>query len=88
MKKFEFEHNGDKYEIACNYTSNKEGFKHSAYLYKNIHEKVCNGVNTQYYNRTWERYPYESVISKILSKSKLFTDSERVALLEKFNQYK
>jgi hypothetical protein len=83
MKKIEFEHEGDKYEVACNYTSNKLGFKHSAYLYKNIHEKVCDGVHIQYYNRTWERYTYESVISKVLYKSNIFTDDEIRSILDK-----
>ena len=54
------------YTIVCNFESTRYGFRHLASLLRNNQEiekaKIC------YYNRTWESYEYESVITKLLSK--------------------
>lgn len=72
----------DKIEIICNWKNTRNGFKHTATLLLDGREyttaKCC------YLNRTWERYEYESVISEVLSKSKLVSDEEREAIKDMF----
>src|SRR3990167_6605642 len=55
-------------EAVCEWKKTRNGFKHTATLLLNGIEqkevKVC------YLNRTWERYTYESVLYKLMEKSK------------------
>ena len=57
-------------EAVCEWKKTRVAFKHVATLLRNGREvldvKVC------YQNRTWERYTYESVLEKLLEKSKSF----------------
>lgn len=61
-----FEHttniNGNltNYKIVCSYKSNRTGFKHTANLFISSYQLA--ETSTQYYNRTWESYTYQSVI--------------------------
>jgi len=54
------------YTVVCRAESTRYGFRHLAHLMHNGFEvakdKAC------YYNRTWERYPYETVIHGVLYK--------------------
>jgi hypothetical protein len=63
MKIFELD---KKYSIVCNWQSTRNGFKHTASLFKNglsIYDtKIC------YLNRTWEYYEYESVCKQVIDK--------------------
>jgi hypothetical protein len=58
----------------CSYDS-KEGFNHKGELYKIIRvdifgEEILEAEkNIKYYNRTWERFTFESVILKVLKKA-------------------
>jgi hypothetical protein len=58
--------NFDKtYNVVCNSQGTRYGFRHLATLHKNGFSigkaKIC------YYNRTWERFRYESVLLKIIN---------------------
>jgi len=52
------------YNVVCNWQKTRYGFRHLAILHKNGFEvsktKIC------YYNRTWERFEYESVIKRVI----------------------
>lgn len=49
-----------KYEFICMTDKNYNGFKHIARLY--INGEFANRKERQYYNRTWEKYDYQSVM--------------------------
>ena len=53
--------------VVCGWKKNRSGFKHEATLLRNGDDRLS--VKCQYYNRTWESYEYESVLSKLLEKS-------------------
>lgn len=54
----------ETYRIVCDWKKTRNGFKHTASLFKNglsIYDtKVC------YLNRTWERFEYESVLLRVV----------------------
>jgi len=64
-----------EYNIVCNSESTYYGFRHIATLHKNGHSiaksKIC------YYNRTWECYEFESVLSKIIGENFKGKDKKR-----------
>ena len=55
--------NKDKSVIYCESKSTKNGFKHQAQVFVNNHLYEC---KINYWNRTWERYEFESVINKMV----------------------
>jgi len=57
----------DEYEIHCFARRNKHGFTHRAIVW--LGEEKIAEVKCQYYNRTWERFEFESVISNVLRKA-------------------
>ena len=70
----------DELEVVCDWKKTRNGFKHTASLMRsgrNIDEVKC-----CYLNRTWERYTYESVLQKLLGKTKFLTPKERGQLKE------
>ena len=69
-------------EIICEWVKTRNAFKHTATLLKNGQEidktKIC------YQNRTWERYQFESVLSKMIEKNNIVPEDQRQALLDHF----
>jgi len=67
-----------QYNIVCNWENTRYGFRHIAVLHKNGFEisrgKIC------YYNRTWERYEFESVLKEVIYK--YFTGKEQKKYLK------
>jgi hypothetical protein len=65
------------YNVVCNWQNTRYGFRHLATLHKAGFEiakaKVC------YYNRTWERFEYESILNKIIEDN--FSGQERAEFL-------
>lgn len=59
---------------VCEYKKTRTAFKHTATLLRNGRE--VNEVKICYVNRTWERYTYESVLYKLLEKSKQLISGE------------
>jgi hypothetical protein len=73
----------NEYNIVCNFENTRYGFRHLAVLHRAGFEiaraKVC------YYNRTWERFEFESVLEKIIDDN--FTGQERAEFLEVIKNY-
>ena len=67
------------YSVICNWKSTRYGFKHEAILCKNGQE--LGRAKCLYYNRTWERYEYESVLQEVVEK--FFAGGEAKALYQK-----
>lgn len=61
-----FEHNN--YSIIAQSYETSTGWGHIAYLKRNDRPlDTLQSARIRYYNRTWERYQYQSVIRKVLS---------------------
>lgn len=62
-------------EIVCDAVGTRYGFRHDARLFVNGYErekaKVC------YYNRTWERFEFESVVRKLIDQTDCLTEAEK-----------
>jgi hypothetical protein len=65
----------DKIEIICSNERTRYGFRHLASLMINGNEtdkaKCC------YYNRTWERYEFQSVMQNLISKTSNLSDEDK-----------
>jgi len=72
----------NEYNVVCNWQNTRYGFRHLATLHKNGYEiakaKAC------YYNRTWERFEYETVLLKLIDEN--FTGKERETFREVINK--
>jgi hypothetical protein len=72
--------------ILCEWQNTRYGFRHLATL-------MINGESTRttakccYYNRTWERYEFESVLGNILDKIEGINEEQRANLLNQWNPY-
>jgi len=79
MKMFKLD---DVYYVACRSESTRYGFRHLAILLKNGYEiakaKCC------YYNRTWEKFEFESVLHRVIDK--FFSDEQVKIYKDKLNQ--
>lgn len=68
-------------EIICQSEGTRYGFRHLASLMVNGHEiekdKAC------YYNRTWERFQFETVIRSVLEKTNAITKRQKGAFLKR-----
>ena len=54
-----------KFEFECFWKSNRSGFVHEWDLYYNGSFYPDQSYKIQYYNRTWERFEYESLIKNL-----------------------
>ena len=67
-------------EVVCDWKKTRYGFKHEATLFKDGREvdkaKCC------YYNRTWERYEYQSVLIRVIETSAYLSEEEKKVCLE------
>ncbi len=72
MKTFKI---NDRIEIECEWKKTRMAFKHTAILYvdgrRRDETKIC------YQNRTWESYEFQSVMEKLIDKTKAFTKDEK-----------
>ena len=55
--------NGTDYTFGCHTTDTRNGFCHTCYDY--THDKTS---KVSYYNRTWERFTYETVLRRAIEK--------------------
>ena len=67
---FKVELSGQVFKLTCYYQSTRTGFRHLCFMthmcengYPNTKDYVAKCV---YYNRTWEEYPYQSVLRSAL----------------------
>lgn len=57
--------NGVKFTFVCEFWKTKNSWGHKVALYKN--DNVLIGTaKVRYYNRTWERYQYQSAIKSVI----------------------
>lgn len=57
----------EKYKVVCEHINTRYGFKHEAKLFVNgFFEKK---VKICYYNRTWEKYEFDSVLLELADKT-------------------
>jgi len=74
----------EKLTVECKMQYNKKGFKHVATLKLNGYEVLT--TRTQYYNRTWESYQYESILRQLADRieyKKILTKNE-LSLFRRF----
>jgi len=64
----------ERIQIRCSTQNSRTGFKHVARLVRDGDEIQTSTVS--YYNRTWERYEYQSVMKQLIDKSKFLSDEE------------
>jgi hypothetical protein len=69
----------DNTYIECVYRKTRNGFRHSASLYKDGRQKYTASIS--YLNRTWESFEFESVLQKILDKAK-YPEQQKESLLK------
>ena len=83
MKNFKI---NDRIEIECEWKKTRTAFKHIAVLTLNgrkVEEtKIC------YVNRTWESYEFQSVMRKLIYKTKALTEDEKALSLKFIEDYK
>ena len=58
--------NGKEIEFRCYTTDTRNGFCHTAHLTGWEYEQT--DTKASYYNRTWERFEYESVLKRAIEK--------------------
>jgi hypothetical protein len=68
-------------KVICQASNTRNGFKHTATL--QIDGVDAEGVKCNYLNRTWESYEYESVLEKLLEKSRTLSDKDRATFKRK-----
>lgn len=74
----------EKAEIVCESVGTRYGFRHDAYLMING-VQYGNKAKCCYYNRTWEKFAFESVIHVLLEKTDAFTDAEKAQFKKEIN---
>lgn len=75
----------EKIEIVCTSESTRSGFRHLAMLFVDGQEHTKG--KCVYYNRTWERFAYQSVLFEVVKKAKL-SDVDSKVCKEFIENYK
>lgn len=57
--------NGVKFTFVCEFWKTRNSWGHKVTLYKND-TLLIGTAKVRYYNRTWERYQYQSVIKSVI----------------------
>lgn len=69
--------------IQCKTTKTRQGFNHLAHLY--VNGVKVDSAKCEYINRTWEEWPYQSVLYELLNTTRHLTphqiDELRKALI-------
>lgn len=71
VKQYDIQHftakvNGEEITFRCYTTDTRSGFCHTAHLMGWKYD--VNDTKASYYNRTWERFEYESVLKRAIEK--------------------
>lgn len=70
----------DRIEVVCDNQNTRYGFRHLATLFIDGNEagkaKAC------YYNRTWESYEFQTVLSKVVANCTALSEDEKKACKE------
>lgn len=67
IQSFEAQVNGNDYEFYCYTTSTRNGFCHTVQTYCD-YRNIETDTKVSYCNRTWERFDYETALSKAIDK--------------------
>ena len=78
MKVFQINKN---ISVVCNSENTRYGFRHLATLM--IDGKEADKAKCCYYNRTWEKYEFESVLKELAEKTQVLSENEK----KEFNQF-
>ncbi len=65
--------------IECEYYDQRNGFGHKAELF--VFGGLVDTARCQYDNRTWERFPYDSVAKKLIRETKKLNEAKKQAFL-------
>lgn len=57
--------NGVKFTLVCEYWQTKTAWGHKVSLYRN-ESFFVGSARIRYYNRTWEKYQYQSIIKSVI----------------------
>jgi hypothetical protein len=74
----------DKVEIGCESVGTRYGFRHDAFLMVNG-VQYGNKAKCCYYNRTWEKFEFESVLHKAIEATTALTDAEKEQFKKQLN---
>ncbi len=83
MKMFEI---NDRIVICCEWKKTRMAFKHTATL--RLDGRLVDETKICYQNRTWESYEFQSVMEKLIDKTKALTKDEKTLALEFIRDYK
>lgn len=75
----------DTFQIICESQDTRYGFRHLATLM--IKGREAEYAKACYYNRTWEKFCYQSVIQELLEKTRALTPDERKLAVEYIKNY-
>jgi len=76
----------DRITIVCYWQNTSYGFRHVARLVKD--NEIVDQKSASYYNRTWESYEYESVLRRLVEKTKYLTEEEKEIANQFIKDYK
>ena len=65
----------NRIKAVCEWKETRTAFKHEATLF--VDGRECEKVKICYLNRTWEAYPFQSVLQKLIGKTTALTDEEK-----------
>lgn len=84
---YEKEINGVKFTFVCESWHDRRSWGHKVTLYKN-HTVVIGTAKIRYYNRTWERYQYQSIIKSVIFNIIAKIKSDAKIVFKNSNNYK
>lgn len=64
------------YSVACKFKATDKGFSHTANLYKN--DIKIETYTTNYLNRAWESFEFETAVLKVIDKHFKDNETERI----------
>jgi hypothetical protein len=72
--------------IDCEFWESRQNWGHKATLYI---DGVKTGPTkyTTYYNRTWERFTYDTIAEMLIEKTKDLTADQKKAFIEKYDLF-
>lgn len=84
---YEKEINGVEFTFVCESWHDRRSWGHKVTLYKN-NTVVIGTAKIRYYNRTWERYQYQSVIKSVIFNIIAKIKSDAKIVFKNLNNYK
>ncbi|MCK5294183.1 MAG: hypothetical protein KAJ49_05980 [Arcobacteraceae bacterium] len=69
----------NRIQIVAKWENTSRGFRHRATLF--INGREIENTTVHYLNRTWESYEFETVVKKLISKTKALSPVEKVTAM-------